>query len=411
MQIASNNIAQYIIAIIVFDIFVGPAIPLLSIQASIFLCVFIVILNLSHILRKLKLPSIIFIIGVFTSTLYGLWVSPEMADGYPSVNVENIKRCGYLFLALAVYQATTLFCLKLNNNGRCLLARVLLFSCIFYIVFAVVFKYDYQLYESLKSYFFNVSVAVSHLEELVNAGYLSRYSFILLDPNNSGYYILMISIFIIENLDTEKPYKLIAWITTALAPFLCLSGGVIYTIVIYLLLKFLPAVKKSIFHVIRFNTVKKQIVPVVLAIIVAIFLAITFSQELFTVLENTDLLLRLLDSSYEQSTQNRFERYGIAFQQGFPNIIGSGYLIFIDGLVFKPHSDHLRFLYSYGFITYISLFFMFLKKDIIKKEYLFLIPAIAAFTFNSLIDETRVLFTFALLFALANSKQFQIQNR
>ncbi len=405
----SNNIAQYIIAIIALDIILGPVIPPLSLQASIFLCVFIVAVNLRLSLENFRASIAIFMVGVLASTLYGILVSPEIVDGYTSVNQENLKRVFYLFLAFFIYQAFILCSFKINDNGKFLLARVLLFSCLVYIIFAAIFKYDFILFNSLKSLFFSVDVDMSQVDELIYSGYLARYSFILLDPNNSGYFMLMISIFLIENLNTSKSYKFIAWFTIFLNPFLCLSGGVIYAIIIYLSLKFLPAIKKSILYLIKFNKIKKNSLPLIFFLFITISLVILFSEKLFPLLSSTDLFLRLIDDSHRESTQGRYDKYWYVFEHGFPHIIGSGYLIFIDGQLFKPHSDHLRFICSYGVLTYISLFFIVVRKDIFRKEYLFLVPALSAFTFNSLIDETRILFTFALLFALARSKQLQIK--
>jgi len=194
-------------------------------------------------------------------------------------------------------------------------------------------------------------------------------------------------------------HKGIAWLVLATVPFATQStGGIVVTLVIVLICLYSRAKqlgKQTKVHpltIVTFFSV--AILLCVLAIIDA-----NHNMSLFSsLLQSQNSVLQRWQAN---SMDGRFERYLFTVKNFSPHLIGCGYTLIHNGIVIFPHSDHLRFLYAYGAVPYICLLKMIGSNVKLKIEYIFMIPALIAFTINSVIDEPRFMYTFAVLFAIS----------
>ena len=86
--------------------------------------------------------------------------------------------------------------------------------------------------------------------------------------------------------------------------------------------------------------------------------------------------------------QGRSTKYWWAITANVPFLIGRGYVLMRDGAIFSPHSDHLRLILSYGIIAWAATLYLLFRKFL--RVFAFAIPALVAFSINSLIDEQKV---------------------
>jgi len=70
-----------------------------------------------------------------------------------------------------------------------------------------------------------------------------------------------------------------------------------------------------------------------------------------------------------------------------PYPLGRGYILEINGLTMKPHSDALRLIYSYGLVVFIVMFYFLVR--LLVKHPVYVLPAFVAFMANTLIDEQK----------------------
>jgi len=279
---------------------------------------------------------------------------------FVNVQKEDVRRLIYLLVGFMLYKSVYNTYYKYNLNTNLRIKRILLFVCFSFVLFGLIFSVDISLFYLIKGVFFNADVNMATNAVLKNAGYLSRFNFILLDPNNACYFILIIVIFLLENYKLKSAQKTSLWIVMLLSLFLTKSLGGAYALSAYILFKSAFVLSKRI-------NIKKLIVSY--GLVLGSFLIIVIDGYTSNI------------------------------------IIGNGYTLLINGTYVTPHSDHLRFLYSYGIISYLSLIIMVFNRRFISRNYLFVIPALIAFSINSLIDEPRLLYTFVILLAITNSQK------
>lgn len=75
---------------------------------------------------------------------------------------------------------------------------------------------------------------------------------------------------------------------------------------------------------------------------------------------------------------------------------GVGYTLFIDGLEFRPHSDLIRIVLSYGVFFLFLFFALFIPNNL--KNALLLVSFMFPFLLNTVIDDYRLFGFFVMLF-------------
>lgn len=398
----NSKLETYLLMFIIFDIVFLPESPIYSLPFSL---IVLVLYNLKN--KKMNFMNgdrlkVFFLFSLLLSTVLS-FISKEsfvlidntVTTALVNVQKEDLKRLIYFLVGIGIY--TTVYSLQRKNNvvANKSIKRLLLLICSFYFLFELLFIVDVNLFYQVKNLFFNSNVDMTSNAVLESSGYLTRFNFILLDPNNAFYYILMISIFLKENFKLSFSQEFFLSILILFSLFTTKSLGGAYSVLIYLILSRIFNIKKKI-------DIRKFFLVLTLLLLVVLFVLIDLNFNQF-------LLNSVLDSTTVQrwssnSMSGRSEIYTEILGK-FPPFIGNGYTLIMEGKYVTPHSDHLRFLYGYGIISYLLLAAISFKKKYLSNEYLFVIPACIAFSINSLIDEKRLFFTFLILISLVNSKK------
>lgn len=206
--------------------------------------------------------------------------------------------------------------------------------------------------------------------------FFMRYPYIFTDPNTGAYFTLIIILYLLER---EKRFilKCFLFIVSVFLLFSFKSNGAFLSFFISIILLLIKQ-KKYIFKV-------KHLITILFIIILVIFSFYKFDFNFFG---------RLVDSYLKRANYNVMENprvsiYIKAIKNFYPFLFGRGYNLLINNNFFKPHSDHLRLIYSYGFISYFSML-IFMFKNLFKDNFIFLIPSFVAFSINTLIDEQKL---------------------
>lgn len=402
-QIVPNKI---LFLFIVLDVALFPVSPIFAFPYSLF----VNLLIFFHILYRKRLESkpisyyiliVCLLISGWLSVLFKektALLKNDVNTLFIDVQREDIKRLLFILFGFIIYESVGY--LYRRNRAKLILSIkwVLYLIIAVFSLLGIIFLNDYLSYYQIKNLFFNSNINLTTNEVLINTGYFERYNFILLDPNNACYFILMVIMFLLEIYSLRKITRVLLWLSAIFALVLTKSVGGGYALIIYIVVKN--------FRVWRKKVNIKYVISVVfiLAFIGVIFwINLLIDNKIIDFFKNTETVQRWSDNSMD----SRYERYG-QILKSFPPLWGSGYTLIRDGFYINPHSDHLRFLYSYGLVAYISLLFISVKKRYLQMRYSFLIPVVIAFTINSLIDESR--FFYLALILLAISKVETNQN-
>ncbi|PSU61817.1 O-antigen ligase family protein [Photobacterium phosphoreum] len=87
---------------------------------------------------------------------------------------------------------------------------------------------------------------------------------------------------------------------------------------------------------------------------------------------------------------------------------GIGYNITVNDVIFKPHSDFIMLVLSYGIIVLVIFFYMICPR--IKEQAYLFIPFIFGFLINSILDEYRLICVFFILTGLLY-ENYKVQKR
>jgi hypothetical protein len=399
-----RNIRILLLPLILLDIALLPVSPFFAMPFSTIIIGYLLVKRYRVIFDRRVSITVFFLIScLLVSILLSFLIKDNTAllnNGvtFSQINVqkEDLKRLIYIFFGLSIFLVTSI--LYKNNQAQLdkYIKTVLVILCFVYIGMGILFAINFRLFYQLKNYFFNSDVNLTSNEVLINAGYFDRYNFLLLDPNNATYFILIVIFFLNDNFRLKLWVRISIWGIAFASLFLTKSTGGLVCVVSYIILKNIYIFK---------DRINKKYVLLATTFILCIGLVLLFDQisnnQLSKGFFETDAVQRWSNS--EGSMDARLDRYSSLFEK-FPPLIGSGYIIIRDGLYISPHSDHLRILYSYGILTYLVLINLLLKRKYLNNKFLFLIPAVIAFSINSLIDETRLFYTFLMLFAIANVK-------
>ncbi|WP_422484799.1 hypothetical protein [Gudongella sp. DL1XJH-153] len=382
---ASIDIVKIVAYIVLFDILFMPYFPYFIMPMSLPL-VALMLLRYGKITNNiyLKLFSIIAVtifISVFTSIVIGR--STEII-------VENMKRAFQLLTTFAYffyYQET----LKRRDIN---IKKILMLFVIYQFVLSILFFIDPNYIVDLKNILYKSS---SYAAE--NVLIYLRYSYMFVDPNTAAYFFLIVVFFVYSRYEISTINNFAVIIATVVLLFSFQSNGAILATIAGVFLNILLDKK-----LLKNKTWKSVIKLLFLAFIAIVFINAVFPELWSTTIDVIDRYIY----RYERTVTSGNPRVGIymrAISNLFPFLFGQGYTLFVQGEFFKPHSDHLRLIYSYGLVAYFSTVF-FLFKNIFKKKYLFIIPAITAFTINTLVDEQKLfaLFLILLAFAINNEK-------
>jgi hypothetical protein len=267
---------------------------------------------------------------------------------------------------------------------------IIFFFSIWFLAFLLFFYFDPLGFNAFVSkYYGRVVQSQDDLESHF------RFSYIFSDPNTASYFFLVATAPILLTIDSIK-LKFIILIGITIILFLAQSRGAIISLFFVMLFMFFPSGQfiKSIFNI-------KRILFISVTVILFYFLYLYLDS-----LANDDILFknafeRIFKSDDTSKGGFRFEIWESFFDNFIPLPFGRGYNLIINGIPSPPHSDFLRLIYAYGFVAFFSVFFfLFSKFKIIEP---LIIPALIAFSINTMIDEQKFFALFLSYLAIFSS--------
>ncbi|KXH86864.1 hypothetical protein [Sporosarcina sp. HYO08] len=349
------------------------------------------------LLKKVKIKKdkefIVFLtlsLLVLISVVLSFLQSPLYLEGM-NVWIENIKR-GFQLLTSFAYYIVLKNCIYSVNIKRILFSFV-----VFYIVLGIASFIDVATYFRLLEILGVRNPFVNEWYIRQNE-YLFRYSYIWIDPNNAAYGFQMVAFYLLLNENLKPIQKIFIYSSIPIAIILSMSTGALISALVFFMLYILYKLKNTVKIKTSYEKMLKASFLFCFGFTLIAFIAYYFRDSYSYVREYS------LDRMLDNTDGGRLSKYSFMFSDKLPNLIGEGYIQIRDGKFFRPHSDHLRFLYSYGIVAYFISLWFFFRRAIFNSSFLFVIPGFLAYSINSLIDEQKILIILLSLIAYTNHK-------
>ena len=384
---AIHPLFRYVAYFCLVDLLIFPYFPLLIMPYSL-----PVVLLALVVLGKIKVGEFRFYSVIIASLFMTLSVMSGLILGkLPDFLLEDLKR---VFQFLATFSYSFYFYTVAKYLNTKVIKRTMIVAVTYITLIAIGFLIDPSFLVALRQ---RVYTATAYRIEGVLMHL--RFTYIFPDPNTAGYFFLMLVFF-----------TLIYFKNTFVQSALLLASGVLVTILTQSVGAASSLAGAAIF--IFFKTlIRRDKSFVVKALASAIGLCLLFIFVYFTFPDFALAVSKSFDMAAGRAAAkpaaNRLEIWRYAASNMTPFLWGRGYTLFrTAGSYFRPHSDHVRMIYSYGVIVYV-IFIPFFFRKIFRSGYLFLFPAFMAFSINSLIDEQKLFGLFLVLLALADVKNRQ----
>jgi hypothetical protein len=304
--------------------------------------------------------------------------------------VQNFKRAGQLMSCFVYY----FFFYWLVRNRRVDLRWVLVAFVVYHTFLVVMFIIDPLASVKMRG---NIYAATAVSAKLVYM--FLRFSYMFEDPNTDGYFFLIVFFFLLPMVKTRL-FKALLLVVAILTLIAVQSLGAFIAMGVGLAIYLIAGMVKS---KARMSGVFKWVAPVVIVGLLTGAAVPLLSNNKDNKIAGLGIIVEFLQRRDNASSgKARAVRYSIAAKNYTPFIIGRGYSLLVDGDEFRPHSDNLRMIISYGLIAYACMLFL-LFRNLFDKEFLFIIPALMTFCINSLIDETKLFSLFLVFLAVARA--------
>ena len=369
LSFGKQKLISFFLVFIVFDILFLPNF-VLSTPVSFFLIVaffpYVALIKRSYLYIYLMLVMIMIL-----SNFNGASVNAEYAE-------ENLKR---LFQTLLILVVIFFNMKKLDYDYvESMLKKMLVFWIAYLVILWVVMNMSSGLYLTIMSH-----LAPNIMDSITENVEILRYSYMFSDPNTLGYLLVFLWIFSLFH------FKRILTLQLTCAVLFCLilstqSRGALLAVIVV----------TSIFLLKRleFNTSTVKL-TLVMAVFLVAFLYISQDYLVFMI-EAFEQRSEIEEATGSGVGGGRYEKYLYFFENFNFYPYGVGYQLLVDGREFRPHSDLIRTVFSYGPLFLILLCWLF-----IPKQFETLILSIAAafpFLINSLTDDFRLFGMFIILF-------------
>lgn len=299
--------------------------------------------------------------------------------------IENIKRGIQLIFSITYY----FFFYYIFSTYKINIKKILFLFVLFIAIWGVIYYNNFELFVLLKSFFNSKDSFLG----MIDGSYIYRFSFIWSDPNNIGYSIVGVVIFLLCNCNLEF-FK--GWIIIFILFFilmLTMSSGSWLSLALFFPISFFLWI---VGYYKRMSNISRLILLITLSFIIAL-LIYEFIQ-----FQKSEIGMMAMERIENNSGDSRFIHWKNTLEDKIIPLyilFGEGYQTFVNGIPYSPHSGHLLLYFGYGFIGY--LIFMYItfrkRKNIPVRNYLFVLPFLFCFTVNIGIGELK--FT-ALLYML-----------
>lgn len=327
------------------------------------------------------------VIGTFISFL-------TIPNAYYSFGVsENIKRAIQFTAAITYY----FFFYYIFKYFSFKIRKLLFYFLIYVTLWGILYFINFDLFLKMKEIFNHADSFLGLVEE---GGYFYRFSFIWSDPNNIGYTIVALTIFLLINCRVSY---IMGWGSISMLFFilvLVMSSGAWLAVILFLSIAF----GIWFFHFFKkFSAFKK---------VIFIFFTVSFlflGVHKFMQLEESEIGKAAIERIESNSGDSRFKHWkNTLSDKPLPLylFVGEGYQTFVEGVPYSPHNGHLLLIFAYGAIAYILYMYIVFRKrkGVGLKYYLYLFPLFLCFSVNIGIGELK--FTAILFLLVAYSARF-----
>lgn len=385
--------------IILIDILILPSIniPFLpSVPISLPIVLLIVFLNYKKLIKYKSFKLfLILIISLIFSFFVSLAVSPKFTylnQEVVSVIEHNIKRPLEMILLFSYY-----FFYKLFFKNSKYIVRVLILFIVWYLFLGLLAVIDLKSYAAINELIYGDIIYNKEYLIQNNLNALFRFNYFFVDPNTAVYMFLLVAFFTLTKYKLNLIMKLIIHFGIIFAVIISQSSGGLISALLFYGVYFTKYIINSINKpVINKNNIFILNVSLLLLIIFIMFMLIRTDFSISNI-EFIDAAIKRIVSNTDGG--GRLDMYLYLLSDRLPFIWGEGFVLIRNGIWYKPHSDILRFLYSYGIVSLLSFIFIFTKE--IKMKNYFLIPAIIAMLINTLIGEQKLFAIFLILTSIS----------
>lgn len=332
---------------------------------------------------KMKFPYLFkrFFFLVATLMLFSLLFGYFLPQSAPYI-VENFKRI-IQFLSSFVY-LIFFFCVARQHKIEKHLRTISLIFIAYFSMLAAWSFFDPELVRgTIENIYGRLVISESvYLQHL-------RFSYIFNDPNTAGYFLMIAVLPWFPFWESMTVRSILVYFCFANA-FLIQSRGAMLSLALALLLWVFPRDwvrlkirKMDVWNILRISAAFLVVSSIVIFVFFPTIAPVIVDNKIFGFGSE-----RLSTSQYDEGTGIRFDIWQGYTTSLLPLPIGIGYMFKIQGREFFPHSDLLRFTYSYGFIA-AGLFVRWFLRSSFHYPLIF-IPALVPFMINSLIDEQKL---------------------
>ena len=330
------------------------------------------------------------------STIFSFILAPEYA----------YKNIVYLILYTTMFLYYFMF-LYYIDKYQFKVKNFLILFIIFVVILAIIFNIDKSYYHNL-ILFWNLRSGITMNENLYQDYVGYRYAFIWMDPNNIGYMMNAIVLYLWCNEKTSFFIKTFSLLSLLFVLIACMSSGGFLSFGI----GFGIYVVVMIFDSLKGNYKKKyKLTPInILLFLITLIVLYKIIPQIPNYLE-TGVAVESLDRVNGNSGDSRFVIWQTVIKSvNFFEfiIIGKGGVTLVDGSKFAPHNGHFYWILGYGFIAYfIFMYLVFRKRKITSiKKYIWIIPILIGFTVNVLLGEIKMMSIIMLLIVCSSSAKY-----
>lgn len=288
--------------------------------------------------------------------------------------------------------------------------NILILFLTFVFILAIIYNINKFLYHDIKLFWNLRSGSVINTNLYRNfEGY--RFSFIYMDPNNIGYLMNSVVLYLWCNEKTSLFTKIYCLIALIIILISAMSNGAFIafgiSIVSYLFIHIISIDKIKIKKKIKIlDILLLGLSPFIIGSIIkyaSIFLNSAIVKESLNRVESNSGESRLV--IWKRLIENVDFKDFIFF--------GRGGVTLVNNLKFNSHNGHFYWILSYGFVAYlIFIFILFRKKKTTPlKNYIWIISFFIGFSINILIGETKLMGVFVLLIACSRSTMYLKNNK
>lgn len=397
----THKYSKFILTFIFIDLFLLPNFPLFIMPISLPVVTYLIVLRKIRISKDKEFVTyLVLSMLVLTSVLLS-FLQRDIYFGGINVWIENVKRAFQLLTSFFYY-----FIIKNSKvDSHVNMKKIMMIFVTIYSMIGIVSYIDIAIYFRILNILLikNPFVSDWFLRQRIE---LFRYSYIWIDPNNAAYAFQMIVFYMLLNEKLKLNEKIYIYFNLILSLVLSMSTGALLSAFIFFLIFFTIKMKNVNKIKISFKNPLSGVVTIMLVVVIILCL-LSVAGDGFNFIVNYSLE-RVLNNT----GGGRLEKYIYMFKDKIPNLIGEGYILIREGDFFRPHSDHLRFMYSYGLIAYLITLWFFFRRMLFSPKYLFIIPGFMAYSINTLIDEQKILVILLSLIAYLQymSKQEMYNN-